>query len=468
MSHPSFTLVLLAALCSCSAPSPRDLPVSTASVTKVLAADPRAADNYADYVAAAGRDRFYVAGTHRSTVFRWGEHEVYRGLSGQDAYFGKFDSDGANLWLLNIDGAGFYHPRGIAVDPADTLYAIALYDADCRVGPSTDVTITPGSHQESFVAKFDPSGGLRWLERFTGRLAALTDIAIDRSGAIVCAGNFSGELTIQSSDGGTRSLPAYGDRNIVVARFRPDGVLEWARSYGVHNEADAVLAIDPFDNIYLAGNYADEVTIGDFTASSSLAHDAPNVFISKLDREGAPQWLRTSTGSSGHAFPFGAMCDGLGNAYVLGSYLGDVQFDAERVVASVDDAFLVKMSGAGDALGMISFGNGDLLSPGRIDRGINDQILVTGHFRRSMRISSSTTTYTAADPSAQLFVANLNTDLVPVWVDVSTGSGTEYGYDVAGGGKTIGVVGGFEGAFRYGAFVLDSRSMSSFLAFRSY
>jgi len=82
----------------------------------------------------------------------------------------------------------------------------------------------PGFQPTGFVARFDAATQVVWAQRFPG---AATGVAIDGDGAIGVTGSFNGTASF-----GATTLTANGEADAFLARYQPDGTLEWVVQAG--------------------------------------------------------------------------------------------------------------------------------------------------------------------------------------------------------------------------------------------
>ncbi len=112
----------------------------------------------------------------------------------------------------------------------------------------------------------------------------------------------------------------------------------WAKTWGGSSAESAKnIAIDPWGNLYVVGEFAGTVNFDPASANPSATITSHNgtvdAFLSKFDANGNLQWVRTwgsgpvgGTGGNGRDAANGVAVDGAGNVYVSGLYQGTVEF----------------------------------------------------------------------------------------------------------------------------------------------
>lgn len=111
---------------------------------------------------------------------------------------------------------------------------------------------------------------------------------------------------------------------------------------------DLLAADESSGGAWLGGTIADPITLGKFEVAPSGGTDA---FLAKLDACGAPIWAR-SFGATGDETALSLQTDADGNAYVLGTLDGTVDFGSGPISGEGPgfDAFVLKLDADGDVV----------------------------------------------------------------------------------------------------------------------
>jgi hypothetical protein len=141
-----------------------------------------------------------------------------------------------------------------------------------------------------------------------------------------------------------------------VAKLDSSGVLQWNTFFGstAEDEGNAI-AVDGSGNVYLAGN--SEGTWGSPRNAHaggvySAGNPTPDIFVAKLNRDGALQW-NTFFGSSDEDVGKGIAVDGGGNVYLAGYSVATWGSPLSAHAGGVDpdvktgDAFVAKLNSSG-------------------------------------------------------------------------------------------------------------------------
>jgi uncharacterized delta-60 repeat protein len=262
-------------------------------------------EDFASAVAVDAQGNVLVAGTTRNTGM------------GADFTVAKLSPDGLPLWQKSINGTanGSDGASAVAVDSQGNVAAAGF-------------TTNEGTGFDFTVARYSPGGDLLWQKSINGTANSAdiaVSVAVDGPGNVIAAGTTrnagtGGDFTVmkfnpdgvslwQQALNGTSSgddfaasvavdgqgnavaagstANAGADHDMTVAKFGPDGLPLWVRSFhgsaNGFNEADSV-AVDAQGNIAAAGRTQNDGANLDFTAA-------------KLDPEGDLLWVRTLDGN---------------------------------------------------------------------------------------------------------------------------------------------------------------------------
>lgn len=227
----------------------------------------------------------------------------------------KFDNTGTVQWAQVMGGYGETYATKVAADAAGNVYVRGTFSSTLTIG-STNLVVSPGASKNMFVAKFDNSGALIWVQQPSGGNVDEGGVAVDLGGNVYVSGAFDTNLNFGSGI----SLASLGSYDAFVARFNSSGQIQWARQAGGFTRKGAFngfywdVALDSQSNVYVGG----------FLKSGASA--------AKYSPAGALQWTVSATGPA--ASPIGSTAtkcavDSQGNCYLAGWYQGNVNFGAK-------------------------------------------------------------------------------------------------------------------------------------------
>jgi hypothetical protein len=222
------------------------------------------------------------------------------------------------------------------------------------------------------------------------------DIAVDIFGNTYVMGWYFGSVTF-----GDITLTSWGPQ-VFVAKLSSSGVWLWATSTtGEGNPQEyGGIAVDMFMNVYITGIFSQQMTFGNTTIDGYQG----NVFIAKLDRNGAWQWAK-GAGDAGVAIGLSISMDVSRNAYITGWFQGTSTFGDTTLTCSGDaDVFVSKLNSDGSWLWATHADGSDLTGGRGIAVGIGGNVFVTGSFRGTAMFGNTTLTSSGEE---DVFVAKL-------------------------------------------------------------
>lgn len=330
--------------------------------------NPSGVVEYCTYLGGSGDDRAYgiavdadgeayVAGSTTSQNFPT-RNPIQSDLEGgRSAFVLKLNAAGNGLLFSTyLGGNGSDTAYGIALDPSGNSYVVG--DTTSMDFPATAFQTSYRGSQDAFVAKVSADGRHLLYSTYLG--GSGTDhgaaIAVDPAGAAYVTGyTWSWDFPVANA---FQRLIA-GGCDAFVARLSPEGsallfgtYLGGSSGSVAYPEAGQGIALDSLGNVYVAG----------VTASSDfpLSHAAQpellgslDAFVSKFNSSGALLYS-TYMGGSGVEVANAIAVDSSGAAYIAGyTYSTDFPITIGAVQTALGgdcDAFLVKLSSAGDSL----------------------------------------------------------------------------------------------------------------------
>jgi hypothetical protein len=178
----------------------------------------------------------------------------------------KFGSTGTILWSLAFQPTG---SGATFIGEPGRRGALAIdYDNNIIIAGSIFLT---GKDYDAFVAKLYPDGNIQWFVSFGGsKREHAYGVALDNIGNIYVTGatnSFSG---------------AAGTYDVFVARFDPNGNLEWFKAFDIDDQRKSEwaysIAVIQYDHIYITG--------------VTFAYDSSgDMFFAKIAADGTPLYV---------------------------------------------------------------------------------------------------------------------------------------------------------------------------------
>lgn len=216
------------------------------------------------------------------------------------------------------------------------------------------------SSSDAFVAAYSGSGDLLWTaELATPASDAAAGVSLDAEGNVLIAGDTSGALE------GT----AFGFGDAYVAKYSPGGELAWVRQIGTAAPDEAAgVSADASGNVFVAG-----VTRGGL-AGSRAGNDLDG-WIAKYSPAGEALWVRQLGSSVGYDDPIaGVSTDADGNVLIAGRSFGALEGDNHGSA----DAFVAKLSSAGELLWIHQLGDADYDAAESVQADADGNVFIAG------------------------------------------------------------------------------------------
>ncbi|MGK3967864.1 hypothetical protein WMF38_27305 [Sorangium sp. So ce118] len=222
------------------------------------------------------------------------------------------------------------------------------FDGEGNILVAGSFTGTLGSTQslgsnDGFITKLEPSGDTfaNWPRTFGGPgTDHCSVVARDADNNVIVAGTFDGDANI----GGT-SFTSRGSTDVFVAKLDPQGNVLWVASIsGVNAELVHGIAVDPENNIVVAGEIGSTATLRDAMARTRtmMGNGGGDAFVVKLDGAGGLLW-DSHFGNPSHQAALDVAITPDNDVVVVGRSSGTVEFGRFVLSATDQDAFVAKL-----------------------------------------------------------------------------------------------------------------------------
>ncbi|TET39215.1 MAG: hypothetical protein E3J72_00810, partial [Planctomycetota bacterium] len=153
-----------------------------------------------------------------------------------DIFIAKYNPDGTLAWAESVGGESVDYGSGISALPDGSALVTGAFQntATFGVGEGNETDLTSAGDYDIFIAKYNPDGTLAWAKRAGGgNYDTGHDISALSDGSAVVTGFFSTTATFgNASEGNETVLSSTGSFDIFIAKYNPDGTLNWAKSAG--------------------------------------------------------------------------------------------------------------------------------------------------------------------------------------------------------------------------------------------
>lgn len=299
-----------------------------------------------------------------------------------NGFLAKYSKDGALLWATNLDmGTDATSPNQLPdsdVDLAGNSYVIGQQEYQ----DSTNI----------YFAKYDNNGIKVWDYEIPGggfnggrTVQALED------GSCIIAGFFSGTKDFDPSPE-IVALTSDATIDLFIAKYKPDGTLDWAINFGGPNDNNSLnagindITTDLEGAIYIVGGAED---IFDFDPNNpntnSTLTGAYTGYVAKFNASGEFVWVNQWDGGGESAVPHEITTDNTNNFIVTGIYEDtiDLNFSLDTEIMSgegVHNIFVAKYTSDGTLAWGIPLRSSSVSSGTSICTDPMNNIHVTGFF----------------------------------------------------------------------------------------
>ncbi len=356
---------------------------------------------------------------------------------------------GEGLWAYD-------YGMGIATDNSGNVYCTGKYEMNAVFSGNT---MNCAGNHDIFVAKYDPSGGVSWINTAGGLLGDYAyGIACDGSNYVYVAGEIEGYGNLITFPGSSITLNAIGDNDIFLAKYDLSGNLIWARSAGgIYNEKALSVTYDNSGNVFICGHYTDSLTFGGTT--TIYGSGSKDIFVAKYDMNGNFQWVNRA-GGAGRDEAKSIKCDAAGNVYVCGFYSNGTVFGSQTLSTQSGlyyDTFIAKYSNSGSLTWVKTAGGNydDVAWSLTMDNA--GMLYITGEFNASAFFG---TTQLITSGNADVFVACYDAAGNEQWAKRAGGPLIDRARGIGCDGTNIYITGQFGNAASFDSYTLNAADSS--------
>lgn len=289
----------------------------------------------------------YVASNFGGTQVFGPSQETSTGF--YDAFVIKYDANGTFVWFRKYGAASaFTQCGGLAVDASGNVYITGSFTNQITLGGTTYPT---AGNRDLFLLKLDNAGTFVWGKTAGGTGGEEIFGLSAAGGKIFLAGTQTSGFT----DGSVTIPPSAGNEDIFVASYNTsNGACANMITLG-GPQTDVAFGISASVNaIYVTGYFIATVTFGGTTLTSSNTGGpnpapTPDMFLMQMDSTLNISWAKKAgAGSTDQGNSVSQ--DAQGNAYVVGYFLGTVNFGNAITLVEANgygDGFIVKYNSSG-------------------------------------------------------------------------------------------------------------------------
>jgi hypothetical protein len=317
----------------------------------------------------------YVAGFFGDTISFQNTTKMTR--AAHCLFVSKYNSSGTLQWVQTAGGTGYTYTTGLSVDSSGNSYAIGYFTGTVIIGNTTLVA----SPVNFFIAKYNTYGDFQWVK--TGIGGVPYKVTLDKNNNVYIAGAFSNTINIEG-----RGRNSQGNFDAFVAKYDSEGNHKWYRTAGSGNyDAAFSIAVDANENVYIAGKFQDVITFFDLTKVSQGGGDG---FIARYSPDGVIQWAESFGGASDDEVS-DIVIDANNFIYCIGSFDGSASFKGfNKQSKGLRDIFVLKLYPNRDVAWLETIGGTGNEIVCKLTKDNESNIYVTGNFNEAIEFGNTT------------------------------------------------------------------------------
>jgi hypothetical protein len=226
-----------------------------------------------------------------------------------DGFIARFTSDGDLVWSTYFGGPESDQLMKAAIGSDGHIVVLGTTQSATQIASNDAHQEVYAGDTDLVLLKISADGELLWSTYFGGegleRGYNLCDISTDEQNNIYVLSRTNSVSGITTPDSNQPILDVTGqyDENTLLARFSPDGILEWGSYFGNSETAGRGLTIHS-GNLVMAGNTISDIGVsyGNPWQANFPGTDENAVFISSFTSSGEPIW-GTYYGGGGNDSP---------------------------------------------------------------------------------------------------------------------------------------------------------------------
>ena len=238
---------------------------------------------------------------------------VLTSAGGWDAFIARYNPDGTLAWAKRAGGLDGDGGHGITTLSDNSLAVIGLFAgvATFGEGEPNETVLNSDGIADIFVAQYNPNGTLAWAKPAAGSnydfefdfgITVLSDnstVIIGYFGDYI----FGGTATFGEGEINETILTSDGKSDIFIARYNPNGTLEWAKRAGgsCWDEGSGIATLSD-NSIVITGDfgYPDGgfATFGPGESNEKIlwSDGRKDIFIAKYNTDGTLVWVKSAGG----------------------------------------------------------------------------------------------------------------------------------------------------------------------------
>jgi uncharacterized repeat protein (TIGR01451 family) len=272
--------------------------------------------------------RFYNSGT-----FNTGQGAtVLTSSGGYDIFICKITPNGNLVWVKKVGGSGDDVSYDADIDVSGNIYVAGSFSNIVDFDPGAGIDSLQANGTDAFVLKLDSAGNFLWVKSFTGPgTQKCSTMQISENSDLYVAGDFTDSCDF---DPGTNTafIQSSGSKNMFLCKLSSSGDYKRIYSLPCTGVSIADRIIFRSGKIYLSGNFTFAMDFDPSGTNYTVSSPNKSIYLCKFDTSGSFDWAKQFYAND--IYQSALALDAVENVYLLGSYVGTVNFPAGSPVNS--------------------------------------------------------------------------------------------------------------------------------------
>lgn len=251
-----------------------------------------------------------------------------------DIFVSRLDNKGNYGWAGQMGGKYDDVGYSIALDSIGNIFTAGSFmdQANFDPTPKSSTILTSGGSADIFVSKLTLKGTFVWARSAgSSGYEEARGIVVDSYGNNYTTGYYYNTVDFDpgTGKGQVYNLTSVGNADIFVWKLDASGSFSWAKGIGGYDDdAGLSIALDPSNNVFTTGIFADVVDFDPGSGTSNLTSAGYwDIFISKLNSSGAYDWA-ASVGDYDDDAGLAIALEKSNSVYTTGAFISQkVDFD---------------------------------------------------------------------------------------------------------------------------------------------
>ena len=391
-----------------------------------------------------------VTGSYRGTA-TFGDAGDINSAGRSDIYVAKVDGEGNYNWAVSAGSNGGDYGYDISTNSDGSSIVAGKYTYTATFGAAGDLSSVNDS-ADIFIAKLDGNGNYQWAASAGGSgKESAESVSTLGDGSSIATGYYNGTATF----GAAGNLTSAGSKDIFIAKVNSNGIYQWAVSAG-STGSDTGFSVSSLSDgsSIITGDYTNTSSFG--AAGNLTSAGSNDIFIAKVNSNGIFQWATTAGGTAADV-GYGISTLGDGSSLITGNIRGTATFGAagDITTAGSRDIFIAKVDSNGAYQWAVSAGGASNDYGKGISALSDGSSIITGYYQGTATFGAAGDLTSNGNQDG--FIAKVDSNGLFQWAVSVGGSDSDYGYEVSAlSDGSLLVIGNYEGTATFGSTTLTS------------